>query len=161
MSTSGHWDWQQAKPVQRLALAVGGAGLAACALGALWNSAQFFHSYLLAFMCWLAIALGSLPLLMLHHLTGGRWGYVIRRTLEAATRTLPLMLIFSVPLAFGLSQNYAWFHAQEHHENAAQQIYFELPFFLVRGGVYMAVWLILMYLLNSWSAAHDRTGNLA
>ena len=40
---------------------------------------------------WTGIAVGSLALLMLQHLTGGGWGFVIRRVLEAATRTLPLM----------------------------------------------------------------------
>ncbi len=37
----------------------------------------------------LGLALGSLGLLMLQHLTGGHWGIVIRRPLESATRTLP------------------------------------------------------------------------
>ena len=48
------------------------------------NRQQFFHSYLVAYMFWAGIALGSLALLMLQHLTGGGWGLVIRRVLEAA-----------------------------------------------------------------------------
>jgi hypothetical protein len=159
MTAMGRWEWVEAKPVRRLAIALGGAGLAACALGAIWDTAQFFHSYLFAFMAWLAIGLGSLPLLMLHHLTGGRWGYVIRRTLEAATRTLPMMLVFSVPLAFGIGENYGWSQASANHENTARSVYFEKPFFFGRASVYFAIWLILMYLLNRWSLAHDRTGD--
>ena len=50
---------------------------------------QFFHSYLLGFMLWLGISLGSMAFLMIQHLTGGKWGMVIRRQLEAAMNTLP------------------------------------------------------------------------
>src|SRR5215470_8316737 len=60
---------------------------------------QFFRSYLLGFMFWLGISLGSMTFLMIQHLTGGKWGMVIRRPLEAAMRVLPLMLILFIPLA--------------------------------------------------------------
>jgi hypothetical protein len=142
-------------------LVIGVIALGACALGALIDMDQFFHSYLLAFMTWLAIALGSLPLLMLHHLTGGVWGLVIRHILEAASRTLPLMLALFVPLVFGLAYNYEWARPSADHEHSEQAIYLGLPFFLVRAGLYFAVWLLIMYLLNRWSAAHDRTGDPA
>src|SRR5205814_9846987 len=71
--------------------------------------AQFFHSYLVGFMFWLGVTLGCLGLLMLQHLTGGAWGFVIRRVLEAGTRALPLMLLLFLPLAiFGLTHLYKW-----------------------------------------------------
>ena len=50
---------------------------------------QLFRSYLIAYLFWFGIALGCLPLLMLHHLVGGAWGFAIRRVFEAGTRTLP------------------------------------------------------------------------
>src|ERR1044071_147535 len=62
---------------------------------------QFFRSYLIAYRFWFGMALGCLPLLMLHHLVGGTWGFVIRRILEAGTRTLPLMVILFVPILLG------------------------------------------------------------
>ena len=65
------------------------------------DRAQFFHSYLFAFTFWAGIAIGSLALLMLQHLTGGGWGLVIRRVLEASTRTLPLMALLFVPIIAG------------------------------------------------------------
>src|ERR1700726_2564638 len=52
---------------------------------------QFCHAYLLGFMAWLGVALGSMAILMIRHLTGGGWGVVIRRILGAAMRTLPLL----------------------------------------------------------------------
>jgi len=64
--------------------------------------AQFFRSYLLGFMFWLGITLGSMAFLMIQHLTGGMWGMVIRRPLEAAIKVLPLMLILFAPVVVGI-----------------------------------------------------------
>src|SRR5437899_11703391 len=80
-------------------------------IGAFVDRAQFFHAYLVGFIFWIGIALGSLSLLMLQHLTGGAWGLVIRRVLEASTRTLPLMIVLFVPIAFGLQQICSWTNA--------------------------------------------------
>src|SRR5882762_9150374 len=77
-------------------------------IGAFMDRAQFFHAYLVAFIFWIGITLGSLALLMLQHLTGGAWGVVIRRVLEAATRTLPLMLILFIPILLRMNQIYPW-----------------------------------------------------
>ena len=56
---------------------------------------------------WLGIALGCLACVMLHHLVGGVWGFLIRRPLEAATMTLPLMALLFLPLALGC-RLYPW-----------------------------------------------------
>src|SRR5260370_19823669 len=51
---------------------------------------EFFRAYLLGFMCWLGVALGSMSILMIRHLTGGRCGPGLPRAPCAALRTLPL-----------------------------------------------------------------------
>src|SRR5215471_9405136 len=67
-------------------------------IGAGLDRRQFFHAYLVGFIFWTGITVGSLALLCLQHLTGGTWGLVIRRVLEASTRTLPLMVILFLPV---------------------------------------------------------------
>src|SRR5215468_12480776 len=62
----------------------------AIALGFM-NPQVFFRGYLLSFMDWLGICLGSMAILMIRHMTGGGWGMVIRRVLGASMRTLPLL----------------------------------------------------------------------
>jgi len=69
---------------------------------------QFFHSYLIGFMFWLGVSLGSMAFLMIHHLTGGKWGMVIRRPLEASMKVLPLMGALAVPIFFGMKSLYIW-----------------------------------------------------
>src|SRR5213593_4683555 len=71
---------------------------------------QFFRSYLISYLFWLGIPLGCLPLLMLHHLVGGTWGFAIRRVLEAGTRTLPMITVLFLPIILGLHSLYEWSH---------------------------------------------------
>lgn len=129
------------------------------------GAAQFFRSYLLAFVFWVGIAVGCLGLLMLQHLTGGAWGLVIRRVLEAGTRTWPLLLIMFIPLAFGLGHIYEWVHPEHIAEPAARKLveakhgYLNVTFFLIRTLIYFAIWAALAFLLNKWSAEQDRTAS--
>jgi hypothetical protein len=101
-----------------------------------------------------------LALLMLQHLTGGGWGMVIRRVLEAATRTLPLMLILFMPILFGARHIYPWTNRAtfEHEPVMLDKIdrYLNLPFFILRAAVCFAMWILLAYLLSKWSRDQDK-----
>jgi hypothetical protein len=145
---------------QRVALAIGIVGLAACGAGAALSPTQFFRSYLVAFLFWFGIALGSLAILMIHHIAGGAWGAVTRRLFESGTRTLPLLAVLFVPLLFGLGNLYEWAQP-EHvaHDPALQHkaAYLNVPFFLVRAALYFATWIAVSYWLNRWSLEQDRT----
>ena len=57
--------------VARLAFIAGAVGAAISVIGGFFDSAQFFRSYIVAYIFWLAIPLGSLAFLMMHFLVGG------------------------------------------------------------------------------------------
>jgi hypothetical protein len=142
-------------------LTAGVIGAAACVIGVFFNSAQFFQSYLIAYLFWLGVALGCLPLLMLHHLVGGVWGFVIRRIVESGIRTLPVMALLFLPIVFGLHHLYEWSHPEAVAADPALQhksLYLNVPFFLVRAAIYFSAWLVFAYFLNRWSVEQDRTG---
>ena len=63
---------------------------------------HFFTSYLVGYLFWLGITLGSIGLTMLHHLIGGSWGLVIRRPLEAGPPLSSPLAVLFLPIAFGL-----------------------------------------------------------
>ena len=143
--------------------AVGLVGIGLSALGALLNADQFFRSYLLAYLFWFGIALGCLPLMMLHHQSGGAWGLAIRRLLEAGTRTLPLMAALFLPLVLGLSRIYLWARPEAVQADELLQhkhVYLNVPFFLFRAVFYFAVWIAIAGALNRWSLEQDRTGDV-
>jgi hypothetical protein len=145
--------------LQRNALMAGGIGILLCIVAAMKAPQIFFPSYLMGYMLVLGLALGSLGLLMLQHLTGGQWGIIIRRPLESATRTLPLLAILFVPILFGMKYLYgAWLDPERVHEeplSAMQQGYLTAHGFYVRAAIYFAVWLGLMLVFNSWSRQQD------
>ncbi len=146
--------------IQHRSLIAGGVGLGLCLGGAFLSPEQFFRSYLVAYLFWTGIALGSFAIVMLHHLTGGGWGFVIRRLLEAGTRTLPLMAVLFVPLLFGLPDLYVWARPAEVASDPILQhksLYLNIPFFLIRTAGYFAIWIGVTYFLNKWSVEQDRT----
>lgn len=145
---------------QQRSLMIGGIGLAACAAGALVNGQEFFRSYLVAYMLWLGIALGCTSLLMLHHLVGGGWGYVIRRLLESGARTFPVLLILGIPFLIGVSPSHAWARAEAFNPatlSEFKRVYMGSTFFYARTVIYFGAWLLLGYLLNKWSFEQDVT----
>ncbi len=142
------------------ALIAGVVGLALCGLGAMTGPVQFYRSYLMAYTFWIGIALGSTAIVMLHHLVGGLWGYAIRRPLESAAMTLPLMALLFLPIALGVHELYPWAHpgAAEHHPALRHKlVYLNVPFFLARAGGYFVAWTAIAWLLRRWSVAQDRS----
>src|SRR5439155_7062804 len=103
--------------------------------------------------------LGSLAILMIYHLTGGGWGFLIRRTLAAATRTLPLLAVLFVPPGLGLADLYPWMSSSAMADDSRQQFYFDPPFVYVRGIIYFVIWCGLAWLLNAWTRQLERTGD--
>jgi hypothetical protein len=145
---------------QRRCLIVGAVALAASLVGAFTSPTQFFHSYLLGYLFWVGIGLGSLGILLLHHLVGGRWGYMMRRPLEAGTRTLPVLGLLFLPLLLGLARLYPWARPDFVAGDELLQhkaVYLNVPFFVTRTAIYFALWLGIAYLLNKWSVAWDQT----
>src|SRR5205823_1533330 len=69
---------------QRRFLLAGLCGVLACGLAALIDVEQVLRSYLFAYIACLGLAVGSLALTMLHHLTGGAWGLALRPVWRAA-----------------------------------------------------------------------------
>ncbi|OLE14180.1 MAG: hypothetical protein AUG89_03060 [Acidobacteria bacterium 13_1_20CM_4_56_7] len=131
---------------------------------------QFFHAYLIGFMLWLGVSLGSMAVLMIQHLTGGKWGMVIRRQLEAAMNVLPLMALLFIPIAAaGLPYLYngnhesvggwpGWLHYQgpDAHLTAMSHSYLTVGGYIGRGAIYFAIWLGLAFVLSRWSAEQDQ-----
>ena len=127
---------------------------------------KFYRAYLLGFMAWLGLALGSMAILMIRHLTGGGWGTVIRRILGAAMRTVPLLAILFIPMLMGVGRIYPWAmsrasisdeHIREHLEKNQfiTQSYLNFRGFLIRAVIYFAIWNLLSFLLSHWSKQTD------
>lgn len=147
--------------LRRNALLVGLLGAAACAVGGFLDPAQFFRSYLVGYLLWLGVALGCLAIMMLHHMSRGGWGLVIRRQLEAAVRTLPALIVLFVPIALGMQQIFSWSRPGGTADPllAHKAIYLNKGFFLLRAALYFAVWTFLGLRILALSKRQDETSD--
>jgi hypothetical protein len=167
-------DYKAPESVTRLekrALVIGVLGLVGCIAGWITSPETFFRSYLVGFLAVLGLSLGSLGLLMLQHLTGGDWGIIIRRPLEAGSRVLWLVAGFFIPLIFGMKYLYSthvvagetrlgWLDpaAQYPTEGGLSQMqswWLTHNAVLGRAALYFFIWIGLTVLFNALSAEQD------
>ena len=144
---------------RRRALVIGLIGIAATVFGYLTDHQQFFQSYLLAFIYWVCLPLGCLGILMIHHLAGGRWGFAIRRMLEAGASTMPVMFVLGLPIIAGMHELFAWTHTDvvAHDEVLTHKLpYLNSTFFIIRYVAYFVIWTIMGTLLTRWSVQQDQ-----
>ena len=162
---------------QRMAVTAGAVGLVLCAFGWFVAPDDCFRSYLWAMSYFVGVALGSLVLVMLQFVTGGVWGLVIRRIVEAGARTLPVLAILYVPMLIGffvpaksasadgasrpaISGLYVWADpavvAADHSLEFKTRYYLNPLFFAVRTIVCFGIWIAMAMLLSRWSVAQDR-----
>ena len=144
------------------ALMAGVLGLIVAVLAFLFARDHFFRAWLIAYLLALGIALGSMALMMIQHLSGGTWG-VFRRIFEASSRTLPLLVVLFIPVVLGMTSLYPWTH--DDHVQTDEILrhkapYLNIPFFLGRAAFYFLSWIGLSLVLNRLSARQD-TGDLA
>lgn len=162
MSNDGSVTRINVSPWQWVSLGVGIIALAGCVYGGYFDRGQFFRAYLAAYLFYLGIALGSMVLLMVYYLTGGSWGFIIRRILEAGMRTLPLVAIMFIPIAFGIKHIYPWASQElvaQSEKLQYQQFYLSPGYFWIRASIYFIVWLVMAGLFSSWSKRQERTGD--
>lgn len=139
----------------RLAWIIGGGGVVASAIGAIVQPQAFAFAWLAAFTTWLRWPLGCLALLLVHALTGGRWGVSTRPAFVQGVQVLPLLLPAVFPLLFVLPDLYPWLRAGEsaHLDNG---FYLNAPFAAARWIVYLVAWLGLGALAMS-RLRHNRS----
>lgn len=153
------------KRFQLIFLALGLVGLAIGVIAALTGSQErFFQSYLVAFIFWLGLSLGSLAFLMTHYLTGSRWGLTVRRVTEAGASTIWLMGLFFIPLLINLRGLYPWARPEEVQADSILQLksaYLNTSFFIGRAAFYFIVWIVLAFVINRLSSRWVESGDPA
>lgn len=153
----------------KIAAAVGGGALALAILLAFFSEEglrHFFYSYLVNYAFYLSISLGALSFVALQHATRAGWSVTVRRLNEILASNLPLLAILFIPLAISLffpaSTPYVWANPEfaghsplVHHK----QVWLNVPFFLVRAVIYLAVWIWMARFFYTRSVRQDASGD--
>ena len=149
----------------RLGLALAAVGLGgALALGLVTPASrpQLWHSWLVASLFVLSIALGGLFFVLVQHATQSGWSVVVRRIAENAMATLPFLALLFVPLLLGMGDLFHWSHGEAVAADPLlthKQPYLNVPFFLLRTVAYFAIWSGLALWFGRLSRLQDRTGD--
>ncbi len=151
-----------------IAGAVGVLGTAASvllAMGSEENAKQFFHSWLVAVVFFLGIALGSLFFILIHHATKAGWGVVVRRLAENLACAVPLLAVLFIPIAvFGMHDLFHWTHSDAVAHDRLLQLkepWLNQSFFWLRAVVYFGVWIGLALFFRNSSRRQDASGDEA
>jgi hypothetical protein len=106
--------------------------------------ADFAVSYAFNFIFWFGLSLGCLLLLMINYLSAGKWAFYTRGVLLAGVKTIPLGMIFIIPVFIFLEHIYPWAHMGYFDaEHSDKQKYLNIPFFYIRTACYFLVWMLL------------------
>ncbi|MDB6088511.1 MAG: hypothetical protein JWN85_1295 [Gammaproteobacteria bacterium] len=134
------------RQAERVAWTIAAAGLIGTIIAWIIAPAAFPHAWLAALSAWLGWPLGCMGLLLVHALTGGRWGYALRLQLVAGMHTLVLLLPALIPWLLVMPALYPWARP-EAPAHLANGFYLNLPFFAARGGVYLLIWFGLRFFI--------------
>ena len=130
------------------------------------------RAWVLGMMLTFGWAVGGLALLMVQYCSGGKWGLLLRRPLEAITRTLPLVFAYWVVVAIFMKRLYLWAQFPTASDTAAALksgvlnelqahcIDFKRPMlnstmFVVVGVICFAIWAFYTWRLNSMGLKRD------
>jgi hypothetical protein len=113
-------------------------GTAVGAVGLWQQPRDFAAAWLAALAALLSWPLGSMALILVHALTGGHWGFLLRPVLLASLATLPLVALAALPYALEAGTLYPWLHPGA--TPASNEFYLNAPFFAARGILYLAAW---------------------
>jgi hypothetical protein len=143
-------------------LSVAAVWIICVVIGWIFEPAKFYQAYLVAWLFWLGVCLGSMGVVMLHHLMGGEWGFMVRRLGEHAAMTMPLLIVLFIPIIFGMHSLFIWDRPDAVAHDALlrhEQPYLNARFFLLRAALYAVIWLGMAWYLRSASLRHDHTGD--
>jgi len=135
-------------------LLTAGIGGVICVFGYFNLHQQFLAAYQVAFLYWLGMSLGCLALAMIHGMTGGAWGRMVRRIVESGYETLPLMALLFLPIWLGAASIYEWADpeiVQQHEVLQRKAGYLNVAGLQWRSIVYFAIWIISGQALNRYS----------
>ena len=129
-----------------------------------------YRAWLLGLMLTFGFSCGGLTLLMVQYVTGGKWGLLLRRPLEAMSRTLPLVFVYWVGLGLVVKKLYLWAQFSDGaaalkqgliNEEEAHAIDWKHPMlnitaFWVTGLVCFAIWGWYVFRLNTLSLKREQ-----
>lgn len=120
--------------------------------------------YLVAFTYWVGIAVAATIWNAIFHAAAAKWMVVLRRVLEGMGASLPVFILLFIPILLGMATLFPWvrpsaaMNAEQLELLSHKAPYVNVPWFLIRAGIYFAVWWAVTDRLRRWSLRQDEVG---
>lgn len=141
-------------------------------LGSPDGRTHLVRAYLAGYMTCFNFVGGALAFLMVQYVSGGKWGLVLRRPLEAMTRTIPLVIVGILPIFLWMPKLYLWAayttkaaSLQAYHQGLItdeQHLDIDFRHTMLNPGaaifqacVVLGFMTLIIFLLNRWSVQRD------
>ena len=132
----------------RMAMFIGAAvALAGLVVWAIIDPRKAGAGWLIGFVFWAQILIGSLSLTMIHRLTSGAWGEIIAPVIGRTAAAVPVLLPLAVPLLAAIPQLYPWAQHPPSVKPDVLSVYLNRPAFIVRSLIALAGWSALAFVL--------------
>ncbi|MDC0852936.1 quinol:cytochrome C oxidoreductase [Planctomycetota bacterium] len=122
-----------------------------------------WHPYLVSASWLLAICLGAIFFVLIHHVTMASWSTVVRRLAEAVSRNFVLMGLLFIPILMPgqMGKLYKWIHPDPGDSIiAVKEAYLNYDFFLIRMAIYFLIWIGISFWYHKNSVQQDADGDL-
>ena len=139
-------------------------GFAVFALGLSSDPARAWASFLHNHFFFMSLALGGLFFAAIQWLTSAMWSAPVRRIAESFTAYLPVALITTAVLYFGIHSLYIWSDAAKVHGDAVlegKSGYLSQNFFVIRDLVAVGLWMLFAKIMIGNSLKQDQTKSFA
>ncbi len=131
--------------------------------GGLQLSKRFWAIFLQNSYYFITVALGAAVFVAVNHVANASWTSVLRRVPEAMMSYIPIGAATIMMLFWGRELLYEWTYttySHHGHELVFKNTYLSTGFFFLRTFLYLAVWIVLIYLIKRESFKQDMTGSL-
>jgi hypothetical protein len=134
---------------------------------------HLIRAYLMGYMTCFNFVGGALAFLLVQYVSGGKWGLILRRPLEAMTRTIWLLVVMTIPVLLSMKHLYQWAQFttkaatldgykqglltnEQHLDIDSKHFMLNPTSAVVQAVVVLGFMALLITLLNKWSISRDR-----
>lgn len=138
-------------------------GFAAFAAGLKADSSRAWATFVINHFFFMSLALGGVIFACFQWISGAMWSAPVRRLAESLTGYLPFVFVTMIVLFFGIHSLYHWSHPEVVKGDIlleGKAGYLNIPFFVIRGLVSLAVWGLFAKMLIGNSLKQDTTRSM-
>ncbi len=161
MNTWRHFDVVLPRDVSRMLKVFVALGALTLAAGIFLAPERVWPNFLLVNYYLLGVGLAGLVFVALLYVTTGAWGVALRRVPEAMTAAIPLAALGLGILFLARPSLYSWTQPSPEPVPAFRHFWLSQPFFTLRAGLYLLLWIFFARRMVRDSRRQDEDGDLA